>query len=154
MYIIERLTGKEHKAIVESVVTVDYNQITKANFFFNWKTEKKNEVYKLRLATSDSILGLMSFEKHKVEHRIELKLLAVSKENRGKNKKYERIAGCLIAFVCKVAVTDYGEYACVSLIPKTLLKKHYIKSYGMKEAGRSVYLEDKCLLELLLKYEL
>lgn len=154
MFVVERLTGRKIKVVVEPVVKEDYKNITKTKYFFNWKTEKRHKVYKLRLSGSDSVLGLVSFIKQDDEQRIEINLLSVSIENRGKRKKYERITGCLIACVCKVAVTEYGEYACVSLIPKTLLKKHYVKSYGMKEAGRSVYLEDKCLLELLLKYEL
>lgn len=50
---------------------------------------------------------------------MEIYLLAVSKESRGKNKRYEGIVGNLIAFACREAIRLYGEIACVSLISKT-----------------------------------
>jgi hypothetical protein len=37
------------------------------------------------------------------EKRIEIKLLANSRENQGRNKLYNRVAGCLIAYACNLA---------------------------------------------------
>jgi hypothetical protein len=154
MYITEKSTGKEHKVKIEPASNDDFRSITKSNFFFDWKTEKKSGIYKLRKYDDDQILGLMSFFNYHSEQRIEIKLLAVSKENRGKNKRYERIAGTLIGFCCKEAVKRYGIEGCVSLIPKTELKEHYIIKYNMIDAGYQVFLEGVSLLNCLNKYKL
>jgi hypothetical protein len=153
MYITEESTGKKHEVVVEAVVNEDYRRITKANYFFNWKIEKKYNVYKLRRKDSDIILGLMSLANQPNDKRIEIKLLAVSIENRGKSRKYARIAGSLIGFACKEAMKHYGSLGCVSLVPKTELKKHYIDAYEMKDAGKQVYLEGLPLLKIITNYE-
>jgi hypothetical protein len=84
---------------------------------------------------------------------MEIILLAASKENRGKVKKYDGIAENLIAFACREAVKLFAENACVSLYPKTELKKHYIEKYGMLNAGKQLYLEGLSLYRLLRKTE-
>ena len=79
-------TSSLKKIVIELVSDKDYKVITKAKYFFDWKLERGNIVYKLRLNDSDEILGLMSLQHFKSEERFEIKLLAVSKENRGKIK--------------------------------------------------------------------
>lgn len=81
-------------------------------------------------------------------------MLSVSKENRGQNREYERIAGTLIGFACRKALTLFEIDGCVSLVPKTSLKQHYIEQYGMIDAGRQVFHEGDQLLKRLKKYEL
>lgn len=154
MYIIENTTGKKHKVVVAPVVESDYRKVTKSRYYFNWKTEKKNIVYKLRRLDSDEILGLISLIYEDRDNRIEIKLLSVSKENRGVGKQYERIAGTLIAFACREALRNYLELGCVSLVPKTKLKKHYIDKYGMIEIRHSVFLEGTPLFKMISTYEL
>lgn len=153
MYITERITGKRHTVVIEPVTNKDYKKITKKKYFFNWKTEKKYDVYKLRRGDDDTILGLISVITEKKEKRIEIKLLAVSKENRGRNKQYERIAGTLMGYVCREAMKFYGIDGCVSLVPKTKLKKYYINQYGMMDAGKQIFLAGLPLLTILNKYE-
>ena len=154
MYITEKSTGKEHKVKIELVSKDDLKSMTKSKFFFDWKTENKEGVYKLIKHDDNQILGLMSFLNYQSDQRIEIKLLAVSKENRGKNMKYERIAGTLIGYCCKEAVKRYGIEGCVSLIPKTELKEHYIIKYKMIDAGYQVFLEGESLLNILKNYKL
>jgi hypothetical protein len=153
MIIFERASGKEHQIKIEPLASKDYGKITKSKYFFDWKTEKENEVFKLTLLGSDEILGLVSLIEHD-DKRMQINLLAVSKENRGKIKMYEGIAGNLIAWSGREAVKRFGDNACVSLIPKTKLVKHYIKEYGMIEAGQSLFLSDEPLLIILEKYKL
>ncbi|MBI4946043.1 MAG: N-acetyltransferase [Bacteroidetes bacterium] len=153
MHIIERITGKRHTVVIEPVVEEDYKTITKRKYFFNWKTEKKHKLYKLRRGDSDIILGLISMLNEKRESRIEIRLLAVSVENRGKNRQYERIAGTLIGYACREAMKCYGTEGCVSLVPKTELKKHYINQYGMMDAGKQIFLAGLPLLKILNTYE-
>lgn len=140
--------------LIELVTAADYKIITKTKYFFDWKTEKGNWVYKLRLNDSEEILGLISLENFESEDRIQINLLAVSKENRGAKKIYDGITENLIIFACREAVRLYAENACVSLIPKTELKIHYIKKYGMIDAGKQVFLEGIALYKLLKRNEI
>ena len=70
----------------------------------------------------------------------------------GKKQAYDRITGTMIAFACREAVKLYEINACVSLIPKTELKRHYLSIYGMSDAGRQLFLEGTSLLNLINKY--
>ena len=97
-------------------------------------------------------MGLISVTNEKKERRIEIRLLTVSIENSGKNKQYERITGTLIGYVCREAIKHYGKLGCVSLVPKTKLKKHYISQYGMMDAGKQVFLEGFPLLKISNNY--
>jgi hypothetical protein len=151
MVIIERANGKEHKVKIEPLADKDYGKITKSRCFFDWRTEKENQVFKITFEGSDGILGLISLIEH-TDKRVQINLLAVSKENRGKKKIYEGIAGNLIAWACREAVKQFGEDACVSLISKTKLVKYYMKEYGMIKAGQSLFLSDEPLLIILEKY--
>lgn len=151
MYVIERENNLRHPVKVKRLDDEDYKELTKSRFYFNWKTEKDNEVYKLVLG--DEILGVMSCRHHDDE-RIEIALLAVSKDNRGRSKKYDRIAGNLLAFACRQAMKQYGINGCVSLVPKTALRKHYCDMYGMENAGLQLFLEGAPLLNMLKEYEL
>lgn len=145
-------SGQQKNVIIELVTKKDYRFITVEKYHFDWEIEKVNTVYKLKFIDNDEILGLMSLEIYPAESRIEVVLLATSIENTGKNKIYDGIAGNLIAFACREAVKLFSELACVSLTPKTELKKYYIKKYGMLDAGRQVFLELDSLYNLLKKY--
>lgn len=153
MRIEERVSGKTHEIEIVPVIPLDYQEISKSRFWFNWNEETNNEVYKLRIKETKDILGLISFESIHRESRIEIRLLAVSRENRGENKKFDHIAGNLIAFACIRATTLFGEWACVSLTPKTLLINHYMKKYKMLQAGRSLFVDGLELIELIKRYD-
>lgn len=145
-------TWKE--AVVRPVEGRDFRYLTSREFAFPWKKWKdRADLYKLCLLDEERILGLMALEDIPGDKRIEIKLLASSKENRGAHKKLEGISGCLIAWACRLAVKKYAEEACVSLVPKTVLKPYYIKQFGMLDAGWHVFLEGRALLDLLLKYK-
>lgn len=153
MFIVERKSGVSHKIEITPVNKSDYKRITATRFWFNWKEEEKYDVYKLHIKGTDEILGLVSFESFPVESRITVRLLAVSKENRGKNKKYDRIAGNLIAFAGIRSFKLFGEWACISLVPKTELIEHYKEKYGMLHAGKSLFLDGKELVQLIIEYD-
>jgi hypothetical protein len=107
------------------------------HFVFSWEAESEKEVYKLQLEATGVILGLMAIEDTPQEMRIDINVLEASKANVGQNKIYEGIAGCLIAFACRMAfLNGYGGF--VSLTPKTLLREHYKDIYGFVEMGTKV----------------
>ena len=95
----------------------------------------------------------MSLSSNEKESYIKINLLATSIENRGKYKTYEHITGNLIAVACKIALKYYGENACVTLEPKSVLKQHYIDKYGMFEVAYKIFLEDIALIRLVNKYD-
>jgi hypothetical protein len=86
------------------------------------------------------------------ENRIEIKQLANAKENQGRNKQYDWVAGCLIAFACDLAAEKYKEDACVSLIPKTNLMEHYMRKYQMEYGGWQMFIEKGAMKNLIKKY--
>lgn len=75
------------------------------------------------------VLGIMAVDRIGEEQRIEKKLLAVSEENRGSGKQFDRIAGSLIGYVAREAIRSFPENPFVYLTgakngtEKTLQKK-------------------------------
>jgi hypothetical protein len=134
MVLEDTSTGEKFEALIEPVTANDFKAIKKdkARFDkFNWNVYKSYEVYKLRLAAEETILGLMCLIDHPGEgiNAIEIVLLEVSAENRRGKKKLANIAGCLIAFACREAFKR-GYEGWVFLLPKTYLVQHYPSKYG------------------------
>ena len=153
MEIIEIATGTKKTVIIREAEPEDFKLFTKKRFSFTWKTFKNTTtVYKLNIEGEDSILGVIGLIDWPEEKRIEIKLLASSVENIGREKIYEGIAGCLIAFACRSSVEKHGADACVSLVPKTELIRHYMQKYHMQHAGWQLYLEGKELYKLIKEY--
>ena len=155
MNITDVLNQKKVPIIVTQVEFSDFKNITKKQFFFRWEQLKQEaDLYKLIFTEKHAILGLIGLIDVPSEFRMEIKLLAVSKENRGKGKQYEGIAGCLIGYAAKAALKKYGGLACISLKPKTELRQHYMNKYGMKSGGAQLYLDGQELIELINIYDL
>lgn len=147
------VTGEKKEVIIRPVEDEDYEFLTKKRYSFVWKRLKgEASLYKLSISGDEDILGVMALIDERGDSRIEIKLLASSKENVGPEKIHEGIAGCSIAYACRESVKKYAEKACVSLVPKTKLKVKYMNKYGMMDGGRQVYLEGRPLLDLIAKY--
>lgn len=153
MNIVEVLTGTLCPIEVLRVTNTDYTSISKARYFFDWKEEKKEEVYKLVLKGEKDILGLVSIERIPAEWRIHIRLLTVSAENKGKEKQFDKITGNLIAYVAKIALADFGQMACVSLRPKSSIAKHYMAKYNMNITGMTLSLEVTEIVNLINEYD-
>ncbi|NRF37531.1 N-acetyltransferase [Pedobacter foliorum] len=152
MYVVHRANNEKHSVLIKELEDQDWKKITKKQFAFDWK--KLKGTYKIfKLSLDSEVLGLIALNIVEPEERIEIVLLASSTENTGKKKKFDRIAGTLIAFACKEAIRNYNwEFPCVSLIPKTEIRTHYIKKYGMLDGGRQLYLEDAPLHKIIKEY--
>lgn len=149
MFVLEIETKKKVNVAVRKIAKKELKNL--ANFDFNWIKEKDYELYKLVIYKSNEILGLLSIERIFSELRIEIRLLEISKENVGSKKKYDRIAGILIAFACKESFQN-GFYGFVSLIPKTKLINHYQQKYGFIPFGKHLAVELKSSELLMNKY--
>lgn len=153
MIVVDTETGQSHQIEIEPVESGDYKKITKRRYFFDWKEEKDQELYKLSIVGISDILGLVSCERIPEEWRIHIRLLTVSRENKGSSKKYKNIAGNLITFISKIAVREYAEFACVSLKPKGVIARHYIDKYGMNITGMTLSVEITEILNLINTYD-
>jgi hypothetical protein len=153
MDIIEISSGAKHQIEILPIEDVDYKTLSKSRYFFDWKVEQEYEGYKLRIVDSSEILGIISLERIPDEWRVHIRLLTVSKENKGKEKRYDKIAGNLIAYAAKIAVRDYAEFACVSLRPKTQIAGHYIDKYNMMLSGVTLSIIFPEILELINSYD-
>lgn len=87
--------------------------------------------------SKDKILGLLSLKDIQSELRIHINLIEISANNIGRGKKYDRIAGCLIAYTCQLSF-DKSYDGFVSLVPKSRLINHYCKHYGFEQFGRQL----------------
>jgi hypothetical protein len=153
MVIVELATGQELAVAISPVESKDFKQITKKRYSFDWKRERGvTAMFKLTKTGQSDILGLVSVVDFPKEFRLEMHLLCVSRENMGKTKKYEGIAGCLIAFIGRIALERYLKQACISLLPKTELRSHYKRKYGMLDGGPQLFLEGSRLQAIINKY--
>ncbi|MCF8239575.1 MAG: hypothetical protein K9I85_15540 [Saprospiraceae bacterium] len=57
MTVVEVLTGEIYLVEVLPVEDTDYNSLSKTRYFFNWKEERTEEVYKLVMKGQNDILG-------------------------------------------------------------------------------------------------
>ncbi len=152
MFLTHTKTGSTHTATIEPLTLEGLSKLQKSKRFgFDWTAEVPNELYQLRLAEGSAALGLVSLIDVPREWRIEISLIEASVENIGKNKEFERVIGCLIAFACQVSVGK-GYDGFVSLIPKTALVKHYTTKYGFKNQGMHLVSDLENSLLLIKKY--
>ncbi|MDP4820440.1 MAG: hypothetical protein NWR67_05510, partial [Saprospiraceae bacterium] len=74
-----------------------------------------------------------------------------TRDNKGKKKKIERIAGCLLAFAVQISF-EHGYSGFISLVPKTKLIDLYVEKYGFSQYGRQLVIEGKEAIKLVQKY--
>lgn len=146
---------EEFEAEIVEVEASDFAQIKRNNqFSFDWHVEQSNHVFKLVSIDDDDdekILGLLSLIDYPQELRIHINLVESSKENIGKDKKIDGIAGCLLAFAAQVAF-EKGYHGFASLVPKTVLIKLYVEKYGFTQYGRQLAIEGRSAIRLIQKY--
>jgi len=87
MNVIDIISGEKLYVEIKPIADGDYKVLSKSRFFFDWKAEQEFEVYKMQIIETNKIIGLISLEKILDEWRVHIRLLTVSKENRGKEKK-------------------------------------------------------------------
>lgn len=153
MNLRNKKTNKQHKADISSLKKEDYDWILKSDQYeFDWKIEKKNSVYKIYLVENkENILGVISLMDIPKEWRIHINLIEISAANIGRNKTYDYIAGCLIAFACSFAFEkQYNGF--VSLQPKTNLVELYHEKYGFIMYGAFMAVEAEQAKFLIKKY--
>jgi hypothetical protein len=155
MKLLDLQTQTELEAVILEVLDEDFRKIRKSKqFLFDRAEEKGNQVFKIVKAAEEpeqEILGLLSITNIPEEFRIQVNLVEISEANKGKKKKIDRIAGCLLAFAVQVAF-EKGYSGFTSLIPKTELISLYVEKYGFSQYGRQLAIEGKAAIALIQKY--
>ena len=132
--------------------------LKKDGWNFTWKDLYKNQdaiFYKLVLdATPDVVEGIimMSIQNEEMAY---LNNVELAPHNIGRDKRYDYIAGCLIAYGClyghRNGVGNYKGFVCFD--SKTVLINHYRTKYGAEQAiGQRMFISAVTSIELVKKY--
>ena len=143
-FVVDKLTnsienvrsGDSFKTEVSLATSVELKNVLKKNgWAFDWKAELKApeiEVYKLTIAGSSNIQGLMSLTFR--DDHVYMHLIESAPFNKGRAKTYLGVPGNLVAFACRVSF-QRGGGGYVSFNSKTQLINHYVESLGAKHFG-------------------
>jgi len=156
IYILELLTNK----LVEAeILHADNIKIPlKTNGWnFNWKDlskKKETETYFLRIIEKpQSIEGAMQL---RIENdMLIMNIIEIAPHNIGiKVKKYDYVAGCLIAFACRESFMIKGAYkGFLTFTAKSKLIEWYKTKYGAEQAiGQRMFISPENGIKLIEKY--
>lgn len=111
--ILEVDTKSEIKSII-SLVTKNKAQLPSINdgWRFNFRkhsTSKDYETYVLITEKTPEIIEGCLIINTKTPFQVYMAFVEVAPHNRGNNKKYDRVAGCLIAFACRQSFINDKE---------------------------------------------
>jgi hypothetical protein len=154
VYILDTITGK---LIKSEIITPDAKAIPlkKDGWKFNWKQlSKTGNIYVLRTMDSkDTIEGALCL---RVESgMLVMDALELAPHNVGqKNKRYDYVAGCLIAFGCRESFKMPGDYkGFLTFVSKTNLIRWYSEKYGAELAlGQRMFIDWENGEKLIEKY--
>lgn len=131
--------------------------LKKDGWNFDWNKvnkEKDSETYILRtLRKPFTIEGMLLLKKE--DGMLIMDLVEIAPHNIGtSNKRFDNVAGCLIAFACRESYnleSDYKGY--LTFTSKSNLIELYQKKYGaVLTIGRRMYIDDRIGLKLIKKY--
>lgn len=130
---------KDILARIKKATKKDLKEITKAKSFgFDWNEYKdeKYEVFKLFIEETNEILGLMCVRDMPDPgfRFVEVVALELRLDQVGKNKRYDRIAGCLLGFAARISNRN-GYRGYLYLLAKTKTASIFEKKYGFHNLG-------------------
>jgi len=136
------------------VVKSEFEKMDESGRFgFNWSKEAGNHIFKIvrKEISNELALGLISISNHADELRIHIDLVENAEENKGRTKKVDRVAGCILAFAVGLSF-EKGYLGFTSLVPKTELIDLYVKNYGFTQYGRQLAIDGNDAIKLIQKY--
>jgi hypothetical protein len=152
--ILDTISGE----LVKSEIVVPKTKelpLKKDGWNFNWKQLSKNGmIYVLRTIDSpENIEGALCL---RIEYEmLIMDALELAPHNIGRVKKrYDYVAGCLIAFACRESFKIPGEYqGFLTFVSKTNLIKWYSEKYGAELAlGQRMFIDWENGEKLIDKY--
>lgn len=145
MYILDLQTNSLIAAEIVRATAKDM-PLKKDGWNFNWKStikKKDTETYVLRIKSNPSaVQGVLHLRKQ--EGMLIMDLVEIAPHNiGGESKRYDYVAGCLIAFACRESFKLENNYkGFLSFESKTKLIEWYIEKYHAKIAmGQKMYIE-------------
>lgn len=154
MFLVDTTTNQQQEGLIEPITPEELKIILKEKQFqCDWKTFKKQELYKIRLKSSELALGLMAIKEHTKDGLpyLEIAALETILGNLESTKLHQPLAGYLIAYACREAFKR-GFNGFVALIPKPTLFQTYIDTYGFMPAGKRVYTDFENSARLIRRY--
>jgi len=156
VYILEL---KSNKLIAADIVFADKKNVPlkKDGWNFNWKQliqEENTQTFILKtLEIPQSIEGVLHL---KIENgMLIMDAVEIAPHNIGRNeKKYDFVAGCLIAFACRKSFKLEGSYkGFLTFVSKTNLIHWYSTRYGATLAlGQRMFIDAQAGEKLINKY--
>ena len=122
---------------------------------FNWrKLASKDRAYVLTCRnTPESVEGALCLSLQ--SGMLFMEALELAPHNVGqKRKRYDHVAGCLIAYACRESFKTKGEYkGFLVFVSKTELILWYVEKYGAKVAlGQRMYFDPESGEHLIKEY--
>lgn len=131
--------------------------LKKDGWNFNWKKliqEQNCKIYFLKLVeSSQGVEGALQLRM--VEGMLIMNVLEIAPHNIGRNnKKYDYVAGCLIAFACRESFKLESEYkGFLTFVSKSSLIQWYANKYGaIVTLGQRMYISDITGIKLIKEY--
>ncbi len=154
MYILEIKTNKLVKCQIHSP-TRDLIPRKKDGWSFNWlDVYKRNSksVFALKEETSQTIQGMLQLVND--GGMLVMELLEIAPQNIGASKKYDNVAGCLIAFSCRESLKlDTAYKGFLTFVSKTELISLYKQKYlATQTIGNRMYIDPSSGKKLINKY--
>jgi len=143
IFILDKINGE---LVSSEIIPVGTKAIPlkKNGWNFNWRQlTKEGEVFVLRTLDSfEQIEGALCI---KIVHEmLVMEALELAPHNIGqKDKRYDYVTGCLIAFACRESFKIKGDYnGFLTFVSKTNLIKWYSEKYGAELAlGQRMFID-------------
>jgi len=155
VYILDIL---KNKLVETEIIPIKkkYIPLKKDGWSFNWHQLSKNEnaqSYVLKLKSSKEKVEGALFLKIE-ENMLIMDVLEVAPHNIGSNKRYDYVAGSLIAYACRESFKLEGNYkGFLTFVSKTNLIDWYIEKYGAELAlGQRMFIDWENGKKLIEKY--
>ena len=156
MYILD--VAKNELVKIEIVLATSVEMpLKKDGWSFNWRKlikESNTETFVLKI--KERPLNIEGVLQLKIENdMLIMDVVEIAPHNIGKkNKKYDYVAGCLIAFACRESFQIDGSYkGFLTFVSKTDLIEWYANKYGATLAlGQRMYIDPDIGTKLIEEY--
>jgi len=156
IYILDTSSRQLVKAEIISLTSKADIPLKKDGWNFNWRMlakQKKTRTYVLKLINKQkTVEGALQLRLE--EEMLIMDVLEVAPHNIGKNKRYDYVAGALIAYACRESFKLESNYkGFLTFVAKTKLIEWYKKKYGAELAlGQRMFIDWKNGQKLIEKY--
>lgn len=155
MYVLDKKNDNLKKVIIEVVIPKEI-KVNSKKFEFDWYklAKQRNSItYSLKFnEATEEILGLLNLTN--IQGMLIMNMVEVTKENIGKEKNYDYIAGCLIAFACQQSFDIDSNYkGFLTFNAKSeLINLYKIKYFAKQINGQRMYIEPENGVKLIDEY--